>query len=360
MLLVVSAALAIISSNQFAAAETCPPSPYTLTNGTTADASQVMENFNSLRNCINSQPGLVFPPTGRLTLTSGVPVLGAPVSSAGVVYYTPYTGNLVPLWTGSGFVGVAFSELSNVLANSASGNAGPAAVVAGSVYDLFVWLNGSVPTLTRGPAWASATSRQLTLSRVSGTLTNTAAIANGPAAGFGTYVGTVSTDASSATVSFVPSVIGASGGTSAIGLWNAFNRRQVVATVTNANASWTVLASTPREVQGGPFRVRFVAGLSEDVAIATYGGLANSASSAFAVGYVGVALDNVTNFDQSAMFMNSSSAGGIWYRVYSNTQYSMPIGSHYIAALEASDGSNSQTFFGSSASNNKLSVVILY
>jgi hypothetical protein len=36
-----------------AAAQTCSAFPYTLTNGTSADASQVMANFNEVRNCAN-------------------------------------------------------------------------------------------------------------------------------------------------------------------------------------------------------------------------------------------------------------------------------------------------------------------
>src|SRR5258706_6860128 len=37
-----------------AAAQTCPAFSYNLTNGTTADAGQVMNNFNTVRNCANT------------------------------------------------------------------------------------------------------------------------------------------------------------------------------------------------------------------------------------------------------------------------------------------------------------------
>jgi len=36
----------------------CPSLPYTLSNGTTADANQVMSNFNTVLNCANGAPQL--------------------------------------------------------------------------------------------------------------------------------------------------------------------------------------------------------------------------------------------------------------------------------------------------------------
>ena len=36
----------------------CPSLPYSLTNGTTADANQVMSNFNTVLNCANGAPQL--------------------------------------------------------------------------------------------------------------------------------------------------------------------------------------------------------------------------------------------------------------------------------------------------------------
>jgi hypothetical protein len=40
---------------------TCPSYPYTLTNGQTADANQVMANLNSIATCVNSLPSTTFP-----------------------------------------------------------------------------------------------------------------------------------------------------------------------------------------------------------------------------------------------------------------------------------------------------------
>ena len=159
-------------------------------------------------------------PQGRLTLTSGTPVLTSAVSAAATVYFSPYLGQSAPLWNGSAFIPTAYPEISNVLANSAVGSAGPAAAIASSVYDLFVGNNGGTCTLTRGPAWTNTTTRSAgtALGRVNGFLTNSVAITNGPGAGFGTYVGTIATDGAGAMVTFSLGSSATGGGAAVIGL----------------------------------------------------------------------------------------------------------------------------------------------
>jgi hypothetical protein len=89
--------------------------------------------------------------------------------------------------------------MSNVLANSATGNAGPAAATINSVYDLFAWNNAGTCTLTRDVAWTNTTTPAagdaIARSNGSGILTNSIAITNGPGIGYGTYLGTILTDA---------------------------------------------------------------------------------------------------------------------------------------------------------------------
>jgi hypothetical protein len=49
-----AAALLLIGSSEFAHAANCAAYPYTLLNGQTADANQVMANFNNVLNCGNN------------------------------------------------------------------------------------------------------------------------------------------------------------------------------------------------------------------------------------------------------------------------------------------------------------------
>lgn len=92
-----------------------------------------------------------IPPGGRLTLTSGTPVTTADVTAAGTVYFAPCRSAKIPIYNGSRWTLETFAQLSNVLANSTVGSAGPAAGAAGKNYDFFVWSNAGVLTLTRGP-----------------------------------------------------------------------------------------------------------------------------------------------------------------------------------------------------------------
>jgi hypothetical protein len=61
-----------------AQAQTCPPNPYALTNGTTADATQVMANFNSILSCANNSLAPITSPslTGPVTITGNASVSG--------------------------------------------------------------------------------------------------------------------------------------------------------------------------------------------------------------------------------------------------------------------------------------------
>lgn len=90
-----------------------------------------------------------FPsPQGRLTLASGFPYMNRTltcgagcfgVSNASSILYTPGDGGcLVPLWNGTVFVPTCCPEISNVLANSSVGSAGPFAAVSNAVYDLYI------------------------------------------------------------------------------------------------------------------------------------------------------------------------------------------------------------------------------
>lgn len=51
---IAAALLLVLGTSDFALAQNCAAYPYTLTNGQTADANQVMANFNTIRSCGNN------------------------------------------------------------------------------------------------------------------------------------------------------------------------------------------------------------------------------------------------------------------------------------------------------------------
>jgi hypothetical protein len=213
--------------------------------------------------------GSYGPPGGRLTLTTLTPVMVATVSAAASVLYTPYNDDIVPIYNGTSWLMTQFAELSNVLANSAVGSAGPAAAANNSNYDLFVWNNAGVMTLTRGPAWTSDTARSAgtALTLQNGLLLNSVAITNGPAALRGTYVGTIRTNGTAT----VDMIFGASGAAAFMAVWNAYNRVNILPRGIENTASWTYTTGTIRAANNTALtRVSFIRGLDEDMVEAQY------------------------------------------------------------------------------------------
>jgi hypothetical protein len=199
------------------------------------------------------------PPGGRLTLTSGTPVMASDVTNATSVYYTPYQGAVVTLYDGSAWYDYTFAELTNTLSDNTKN---PAAAAADNNYDLFVWNDSGTLRLGRGPAWSSSTSRgtgagTTELERVEGVWVNKVAITNGPTAQRGTYVGTVRTDSSGGQIDWSPA---------SRMVWNAYNRVLLVGSVINvASHTYTTAAWRAWNADAAGSQIQFVLGFAEDV-----------------------------------------------------------------------------------------------
>jgi len=99
------------------------------------------------------------PPQGRLTITSLTPVLSSDVTGAAAIYYTPYVGNLAPIYDGTRFVPTVFAELTNTLSDATKN---PAAVGTYQVADAFIWNDASTIRLGRGPKWTASAAVSIT------------------------------------------------------------------------------------------------------------------------------------------------------------------------------------------------------
>lgn len=277
-------------------------------------------------------------PQGRLTLTSGTPVLSSS-SGTGIstIYYTPYLGQIGPVWNGSNFVPTVIPEISV----SVSG------LTPGSIYDAFYWSNSGTMTIVCGPAWSSSTSRSAgtALTRTQGILVNSVNLSGGPNAGYGVYVGTIAIDASGATVTFNPQPTSASGGPTNgawIGLWNQYNRIPISAQAQDSKASWPYNTATFRAADASNNnRITVVTGQAEDSSIVTYSGAITS--TVFATCFVGVGVNSITS--------PSGVIGGVNDTTGTNSitaTYSIPpsLGLQYYQALEAGGGSGTQTWSG--------------
>lgn len=211
--------------------------PFQFTPGSVAQSGQVNANFASnvsAENNLQAQITAILAagtqlvaPQGRLTLTSGVPVLSANVVNAGTVYYTPYVGAILPIYNGTSTSTYSFSEKSLILDTSSH--------LSTHIYDIFGYLASSVVAIGTGPAWSTNTARSAALTRSSnGFLVNNALITltNNSAgvsvmANQATYLGSIYCNGNAqVSMNFQPAI--ASGGVVIyLGLFNAYNQTEV-------------------------------------------------------------------------------------------------------------------------------------
>lgn len=304
---------------------------------------------------LNGQTGalvLNVPPLGRLTLASGVPVMSTSQANKTTVYYTPYAGNLVPIYDGTNMIPTAFSELSQATTDTTKS---PAAVAASKIYDLFVWNDSGTIRLSRGPAWTNATTRGYSLTMVNGILLNASAITNGPAASRGTWVGTIASNSSS-TIDFIFGTFGPVAGV--FNVWNAYNRVNVGCTVVDTGTSYTYSSTTWRQARASTaMQVSFVVGAAEDAVTAIYQNVNQMVAASSAVARIGVGYDTVTAPSNNNAFQGVAASTLI---ISPNVPYTVnnpAPGTHYLAAMENSDGTNSNTFnLGGAVSTSGFSV----
>lgn len=203
----------------------------------------------------SSAAAIVPAPQGRLTPTSGTAVISSEVVAATAIYYTPYIGVLVPVYNGSSFVAITFSELTLTLTSSQSAN---------TLYDVFVFNNSGVPTLVTGPSWATTTAGSSArgtgagttqLARLSGIWVNAAQITGRNSsstytisANQATYLGSIYIDATAGQVTCHLTW----GRNRKWGVYNAYNRTPVTLKVGDSTASWTYATNAYRAANNVP------------------------------------------------------------------------------------------------------------
>ncbi len=274
-------------------------------------------------------------PQGRLTLQAGVPVMTTTQSAKTTLFYSPYCGNQIPIWSGTSWATTSFNELSAVTTDTTKS---PAAIGASKLNDWYVWNDAGTLRLSHGPDWANDTTRAATLTRQNGILVNTAAITNGPGANLGTYVGTTRSNASSQLDWIYGTVASTTAGQSFLNIWNAYNRVEVLSSPRDSNSSTTV--STTTYIQNFPaHRVSFVSGLPEDPFDASYQSAAQSTGGycASGIGYdVASAFSGIGGWHGGGIAGVSNATAKFW---------STAVGYHFVAGIEMS-GSGTATFYG--------------
>lgn len=316
------------------------------TTGTATTAVWTAVNSTATQN--------VSPPQGYLTPVSGTPIITSDATSATSFYYTPYIGNLVPIYNGTSFILNTFNELTAALSASQAAN---------TIYDVFVFLNSGVVTLGIGPAWSTSTAGSgargtgagtTQISRLNGLWVNSVQISakNGAttytiAANQATYLGSVFIDSSAGQITCTVTW----GQSRKWALWNAYNRSTIVLQGGDVTASWSYSTNTIRAANGDANnKVTVFSGLAEERYDLSFGQfLQDSVINTSGEMVVGVGFNSTTAFSGTLGHLTVSSAQTETTGVYTTAQYDAPpsLGVNNIQACENTPvTSGTETSFG--------------
>lgn len=255
---------------------------------------------------------------GRLTLTSGTPITTSDVTgaSANTIYFTPYHGNKISVYSGSRWLLMSFTEVSVAV---------PATTV--TPFDIFAYNNSGTLTLET-VNWTNDSTRATALTTQNGVYVKNGATTR-------RYLGTARTTSSSGQTE---------DSVSKRYLWNVCNRVKKDMRAYDTTDTWTYTTATWRQANGASAnKVEFVLGLSEDLVTAISTTINKNTNNFYSA--TGVGIDS-TSTNSSTLMGNwavNSSVG----TQHSSYYYGHPaVGYHYLAWLEISEAVGTSTWVG--------------
>lgn len=310
-------------------------------------------------------------PPGLLSLSNGI-IQIAGVSAATAIYYVAVNGGYFPLYDGTVWSVMAFTQLSLNL-DSDSGHTGYHQ--SGKNFDCFVYNDAGTLRMGTGPAWTSDTGRGTgaatsEIARQNGLWVNANQInlrfgsaagnlTTGVLAGRAVYVGTFRTVADGQTEQNFTPAAAAGGSHPKLFVFNAHNRRLVIGLNRDSTDSWNYTTLTWRSSNNSANnRISFLRGLEEEALEAIYHqSAANSGGTPF---FVGIALDATGAPTTSGLF--SIEEGGSGSKIQGSASFASMapgLGLHFLQQVEQSIASNTTTFYGDDNSANTQSGMIL-
>lgn len=296
-------------------------------------------------------------PQGYLTPVSGTPVISSDVISATAVYYTPLTGNTVPIYNGVAFDNTTFTELTLTLTSSQA---------ASTLCDVYVFNNSGTVTLAVGPAWATSTGGAgsrggpAAITKFNGVWVNSLSITgrNGAnaytiPANTGTYVGTLLIDTVAGQITCHRSV----GTRRKWGVWNAYNRYPIVLQEQDPTATWTYATATYRQSRNSALNQCIaMTGLAEEELIVTFdqklvntgSPLARAAEIAIGVNSTTVPSDGMRGWYSSQGDSSASASVTIGMNPHASVNVAPALGIQNINSLE--QGDTGMNFYGANYS----------
>lgn len=195
---------------------------------------------------------------GRLTLTTATPITTTDVTSATTIYYTPYTGDKISLYSGTSWATYQFSELSLALGT----------LTSGKNYDVFVYNNAGTLTLETA-VWTNDTTRATSLTLTNGIYLKTGALTR-------RYLGTFRTTSTTTTEDSITKRF----------VWN-FNNRVEKPLYKNGTTSHTYTTASWRNWNNdATLRIEFILGI-DAAQVIHFGGAATGTGIDIGAGFDG-------------------------------------------------------------------------
>lgn len=257
---------------------------------------------------------------GRLSLTTGVPVTSGDVTAATTIYWVPYQGNQVALYTGSTWVSASQAQLS--IAVPATTN---------QMYDVFMDYNAGVPALSL-TAWTNDTTRATALTTQDGVLVKTGALTS-------RYLGSFRTTAvSGQTEDSVTNRL----------VWNYYNRIRRPMQRIDTTASWNYTSTTVRQANNSALnQFAIVVGVAEitvDIDLTV-----NASNSSAGQGiWVGIGINSTTTFSGTLAFVSSPVAGYL-VPLHAHLTHQPAARYNVYSWNESNDAAGTVTYYGESA-----------
>ena len=312
-----------------------------------SELTAVSSAVTDLQTAVSAIVGL---PQGRLTLTTGVPVIATDVTAGTSVYYMPYVGNVIPIYSGSVFVAKTFAQLTLTLNSNH---------LANTIYDVFVWLESGTVTIGTGPAWNSSTAGSgsrgsgaatTELEYTNGILTNAQDVTtrNGAttytvSANLATYVGSILIDGSAGQITCTVSF----GQSRKWGVWNAYNRVPIVLKSGDSTTSWDYTTATYRAARADANNsLTVLTGLSVEVIdIERHQRFSSNAGTGGINAFAGIGWNSTTVASGLQGIEPNSTATKV-VGLLGRYQNPPTIGQNVITALEKSDAGGTTTWYG--------------
>lgn len=308
---------------------------------------------------LNQQTGalvLFTPPQGRVTVSTGTPVVTSTVTAATSVFYTAYVGKNVPIYNGT-----AVAQYQICAANTSG--ACQLTITLGANwtlntnYDVFIGLDTGTVRACTGPAWTSATVRgtgagTTQLSQLDGLQTNTVSMTcryNNTttftcAVNQCTYVGSFRTTAAGQ----VDYIFGgtASGGTAAVlNVCNYYNRVMTTPTVADNGVGYAYSTGTTRQARASAGnQITFLNCFQEESISVNYYQQMSTAAVSGAFGRFGIGVDSTSAFGFGSVICNTVAAVINFCEQGLSTLIYPGLGSHFVAGIERGDGTNNTTY----------------